>query len=188
MPGQGRCNDLGWFLLAREEVHIGHQGSSQPPCPGREGVTILAGRGAQWPARIVTATMPGQGGRDDLGGKGRTVASKDRHSHHARAGRAWRSRLAPFFAGRGAHDFSFVYEHIYGYTHIYIYNRGSTPILARLPNDIFRRVAEEGIFPTYPPISAQSARHDHNFSLSFSPSGALGGALWGGGPRTPKQL
>ena len=37
---------------------------------------MLAGRGAQWPTRIVTASMPVQGERDDLGGKRRAVARR----------------------------------------------------------------------------------------------------------------
>ena len=40
---------------AWRSCHSGQQGSSQPPCPGREGVTISAGRVARWPARNVTA-------------------------------------------------------------------------------------------------------------------------------------
>ncbi len=69
MPIQMRGDELGWCLFASEKVHISHRGSSQPPCPGWKDVTMLAGRGALWPARIVTATMPEQGKHDDLGGR-----------------------------------------------------------------------------------------------------------------------
>ena len=65
MPRQGR-DDLDWLLFPKEGVHIGHQGSSQPPHLDREGVTIFVG----FFCRGKDAHLP-----------------QDRHRHHARTGK-----------------------------------------------------------------------------------------------------
>ena len=164
MPGQGRCDDLGWFLFAREGVHIGHQGSSQPPCPGREGVTILAGRGAQWPARIVTATMPGQGGRDDLGGKGRTVARRTVTA--TMPGQGGRDDLGWLpFSREGAHMIFLLYmslstdihTYMYIYIYIYIYTVGGRHPFWRGYPTIYVGESKKKVFPqpTHPSARSQ---------------------------------
>ena len=131
---------------------------------------MLAGKGAQWPTRIVTATMPEQGGRDDLGGKGRTVARKT-----VTATMPWQGGRDDLgwlpFSQEGAHMMFLVYMSISTDIHTYIYIciytvKGRHPFWRGYPTIYFGETQKK-IFPNLPTHQRAVSKTRSQFQVNF---------------------